>query len=118
MMVELERCIAHRRSCQHAAPAVRLATLGLEDLIEPHNSTSLHQPACHLIGIVTAPTRVAAAPQGLPQEDGLVEMRERNRVLLQENARLLEAVDRLKRGAAAAQPSPVRAWRRHRAGSE
>jgi len=48
-------------------------------------------------------------PQGLPQEDGLVEMRERNRVLLQENARLLEAVDRLKRGTAAAQPPPVRA---------
>ena len=46
--------------------------------------------------------------QGLPQEDGLVEMRERNRVLLQENARLLETVDRLRRGAAAAQPLPVR----------
>ena len=44
--------------------------------------------------------------QGLPEEDGLVEMRERNRVLLQENARLLEAVDRLKRAAAAA-PPPV-----------
>ena len=42
--------------------------------------------------------------QGLPQEDGLVEMRERNRVLLQENARLLETVDRLRRAAATAQP--------------
>ena len=45
-----------------------------------------------------------------------MEMRERNRVLLQENARLLEAVDRLKRGAAAAQPSPVRARRSGQAG--
>ncbi len=73
------------------------------------SGSNLHA-ACALSLTLILTLTLTLAAQGLPQEDGLVEMRERNRVLLQENARLLEAVDRLKRGAAAAQPPPVRAW--------